>query len=69
MAFREVPMVEVKEVLRLWLAGVARKRIAARLGLDPKTVRRYVRTAERVGIGRASSTRRSSAGIWLGGCA
>jgi transposase len=52
MAFREVPMVEVKEVLRLWLAGVARKRIAARLGLDPKTVRRYVRTAERVGLDR-----------------
>jgi len=54
MAFREVPMVEVKEVLRLWLVGMARKRIAARLGLDPKTVRRYVRTAARVGVDRRS---------------
>src|SRR5581483_8464681 len=29
MAYREVTMLEVKEVLRLWLSGVARKRIAA----------------------------------------
>ena len=36
MAYREVTMVEVKEVLRQWLAGGARKRIAVRLGLDPK---------------------------------
>jgi transposase len=50
MAYREVTMLDVKEVLRLWLAGVARKRIAAQLGLDPKTVRRYVRTAERTGL-------------------
>jgi hypothetical protein len=54
MAYREVTMVDVKEVLRLWLAGVARKRIAACLGLDAKTVRRYVRTAERAGL-RAST--------------
>lgn len=46
MAFREVTMVEIKEVLRQWLAGVGKKRIAARLGLDPKTVRRYARAAE-----------------------
>jgi transposase len=50
MAYREVAMVDVKEVLRLWLAGMARKRIAAQLGLDPKTVRRYVRTAQRTGL-------------------
>src|SRR5207244_11652116 len=50
MAYREVTMVEVKEVLRLWMAGAGRKRIAAQLGLDPKTVRRYVRTAARTGL-------------------
>jgi transposase len=50
MAYREVAMVDVKEVLRLWMAGMARKRIAAQLGLDPKTVRRYVRTAQRAGL-------------------
>lgn len=46
MAYREVTMVEVKEVLRQWLAGVGKKKIAARIGLDPKTVRKYVRAAE-----------------------
>jgi transposase len=50
MPYREVTMIEVKEVLRLWLAGVAKKRIAARLGLDPKTVRRYVKAALAAGI-------------------
>ena len=50
MPYREVTMFEVKEVLRLWLAGVAKKQIAARLGLDPKTVRRYVKSAVAAGI-------------------
>lgn len=50
MPYREVTMFEVKEVLRLWLEGVARKRIAARLGLDRKTVRRYLRAGVAAGI-------------------
>lgn len=50
MAFREVTVIEVKEVIRQWLAGVGKKRIAARVGLDPKTVRRYVRAAETCGL-------------------
>ena len=50
MAYREVGMLEVKEVLRLWLGGVAKKRIARQLGLDPKTVRRYVEVAEASGL-------------------
>lgn len=50
--YREVTMVEITEVLRLWRDGVPKKRIAARLGLDPKTVRRYVTTAEAVGVRR-----------------
>jgi transposase len=48
--YREVRMVEITEVLRLWRAGVPKKRIAARLGLDPKTVRRYVTVAEGIGL-------------------
>jgi transposase len=48
--YREVRMVEITEVLRLWRAGVPKKRIAARLGLDPKTVRRYVSVAEGTGL-------------------
>jgi len=43
-------MIELKEVLRQWLAGAGKKRIAARVGLDPKTVRRYVRAAEGLGL-------------------
>jgi transposase len=50
MAYREVTMIEIKEVLRLWLAGLPKKRIAAQLGVDPKTVRRYVAEAERSGL-------------------
>jgi hypothetical protein len=40
----------ITEVLRLWRDGVPKERIAARLGLDPKTVRRYVAVAEGEGI-------------------
>ena len=50
MAYREVTVLEIKEVVRLWLAATAKKRIAAQLGIDPKTVRRYVRAAEEVGL-------------------
>ncbi|MCP4960230.1 MAG: IS21 family transposase [Actinomycetia bacterium] len=43
-------MIEIKEALRQWLAGAPKKRIAAQLGIDPKTVRRYIAEAERQGI-------------------
>lgn len=43
-------MVEIQEVLRLWRAGTPKKRIAAQLTLDVKTVRRYVAAAEHVGV-------------------
>ena len=55
MAYREVTMLEVKEVLRLWLAGVRKKRIAAQLGLNVKTVRRYLRAAQAHGLTIAAS--------------
>jgi hypothetical protein len=34
--YREVTMIEVREVLRLRGEGLPKKRIAAQLGLDPK---------------------------------
>jgi hypothetical protein len=49
-AYREVGVVEIKEVLRLWLSGRGKKPIARQLGLDPKTVRRYTRAAESCGL-------------------
>lgn len=54
MAHREVTMLEVKEVLRLWLGGLPKKRVAAQLGFDAKTVRRYVAAAQECGLERGS---------------
>lgn len=54
MAYREVTMVEVKEVLRLWLGTMGKRRIAARLGLDPKTVRSYIEAARARGLERTA---------------
>ena len=48
--YREVTMIEVKEVLRLRGEGLPKKRIAAQLGLDPKTVRRYLAAAATAGV-------------------
>ena len=48
--YREVTMFEVKEALRLWLSGTPKKRIAAQLGLDPKTVRHYVAVGAGIGL-------------------
>lgn len=52
MAFREVTMFEIKEVVRQWLRGHGVKTIARSVSADPKTVRRYVRAAEGVGLAR-----------------
>ncbi len=52
MAYREVTRVETKEVLRQWLTGAGNKRIAARVGVDVKTVRRYVSAAQALGLER-----------------
>jgi transposase len=53
-------VLEIKEVLLQWLEGVGKKLIARRLSVDVKTVRRYVRAAEGVGLeremGRAALT-------------
>jgi hypothetical protein len=52
MAFREVGVYEVREVLRLWLAGEGFRAIERLVGMDRKTVRRYVGVAEGLGLGR-----------------
>ena len=48
--YREVTMIELKEVLRLRSEGLPKKRVAAQLGLDPKTVRRYLAVAAAAGV-------------------
>ncbi len=53
MAFREVPVFEVREVLRLWLDGRGLRSIAAVTPPDRKTVRRVVDVAVGLGLDRA----------------
>src|SRR5437773_3857596 len=48
--YREVTMIELKEVLRLRGEGLPKRRLTANLGLEPKTVRRYLSVAASVGV-------------------
>jgi transposase len=50
--FREVSVVEVREVLRAWLEGHGLRKVAERAGVDRKTARRYVAAAEAAGLAR-----------------
>ena len=52
MGFREVSVVEVREVLRGWLEGHGLRRVAERAGVDRKTARRYVAAAQAAGLTR-----------------
>lgn len=52
MAFREVPVFEVREVLRLWMDGRGLRSIAAVTPPDRKTIRRVVDVAVRLGLDR-----------------
>ena len=52
MGFREVGVVEVREVLRGWLDGAGLRKAAERAGVDRKTARRYVGAAEAEGLVR-----------------
>lgn len=54
MSYRELTMIEVKEVLRRRQAGQGLREIARDTGLDRKTVRRYVQAAADGGSGEAS---------------
>lgn len=52
MVFREVNVVEIREVLRGWLDGVGLRMVAERAGVDRKTARRYVDAAQAAGLTR-----------------
>jgi transposase len=52
MAFREVLVTEVKEVLRAWLAGVGKRPAARRAGVNVKTAARYIAAAREAGLAR-----------------
>jgi transposase len=50
MAFRELTMMDLREVLRRWQAKQGIKTIARETGIDRKTIRRYVAKAEALGL-------------------
>ena len=52
MPYRELTMIEIKEVLRRWQAEHSDRRIQRETGIDRKTVRRYVSWATDLGITR-----------------
>jgi hypothetical protein len=52
MAFREVGVHEIREVLRLWVRGEGLRSMERLSGLDRKTVRRYVAAAQSCGAVR-----------------
>ena len=52
MVFREVSVIEIREVLRAWLAGKSERAVAAQAGVDRKTSRRYIEAAVAAGLSR-----------------
>jgi transposase len=52
MAYREVGTMDIEQVIRRWLAGEKIRAIARLTGLDRNTIRRIVRSAEKVGVRR-----------------
>ena len=57
MSYREVSVIEVREILRLWLRGLGLREVARLSGTDPKTVRRYVDRARACGLDRDGDAR------------
>ena len=50
MAYRELHMIDVREILRRQRLGHGARRIAAAVGIDRKTAGRYVEAAQAAGI-------------------
>lgn len=57
MTFREVTVVQVKEVLRRWLRGQGERTAARAAGVDRKTARRYIAAGIEVGLERSQLSR------------
>ena len=55
MAYREVTMYEIKEVLRRWLRGASKSEIARQCGVARGTVRRYIAAGEASGLAPGQS--------------
>jgi len=64
MAFREVAVTEIREVLRAWLSGAGLRKVAEQAGVDRKTARRYVAAAAEAGLARDGARHRMAA-VWV----
>lgn len=54
--FREVSVIEIREMLRVWMLGAGYRRVGALAGVDRKTARRYVHAAVEAGLDRDGDT-------------
>lgn len=54
--FREVSVVEVRELLRVWMSGVGLRRVSDLAGVNRKTARRYKDAAVAAGLDRGGDT-------------
>src|SRR5260370_18334233 len=63
MVFREVDVVEVKEMLRLWVRGHGYKSIARLTQIDRTTVRRYIEAAAHAGPRQADGDAQITDGL------
>ncbi len=52
MSYRELSMIDVKEVLRRWAAGHSNRKIARETGTDRGTATRYITVAEQLALPR-----------------
>ena len=50
MTYRELPMIDVKEVLRRWQGGHSNRRIARETGIDRDTAARYIAIAKEIAL-------------------
>ena len=50
MAYREVRMMDIDQVMRRWLAGERIRAVARSTGLDRNTVRRLIRFGQQAGL-------------------
>jgi len=63
MAFREVLVTQVREVLRAWLSGAGKRPAARRAGVDVKTAQRYIRAAQAAGLARGGDESQLTDGL------
>jgi hypothetical protein len=59
-AFREVAMIEIREVSLCWLDGAGLRTAGERAGVNRKTPRRYVEAAVAAGLAREGGLTRAA---------